>query len=176
MDEFGKLGDAGLQRQLIVLRAFIEALIVTNWQYLQIHPDTPSLYEIAPRYALKARARERDTWQDLPETYAKGFGDCKDLSAIRCAELRRDGCKEAHPFIRIARYIDPEKKRPPLIVHHVQVVTGYGQLTDFPEIEDPSAILGMPKTVSYRDLAAEPPAAGIPHARWGALDWARMST
>lgn len=162
----GYEGAAGNARRIIVLRALLEAMCVANWQYLVANPWTPLLYDQRPSYALKTRAGERDVWQDLPATYALGIGDCKDLSCIRVAEMRAQGIADAVPFIRIANYVDPEGKRPPLLVHHVQVSTGG-------KVEDPSEILGMPKTVSYRELLGQADAAGIARARWGAYEWAR---
>ncbi len=169
LTEFEQLGAEGRARQIIVLRAFLEAMSVANWQYLQRFPMTPRLYERAPAYSLKTRAGERDSWQDLPATYAAGVGDCKDLSCIRVAELRNEGRMNAVPFIRIATYHDPDGTRRPLTVFHVQV--SYGG-----KIEDPSKRLGMPSTVSYRELHTAPDAAGITSARWGALDWTRAAT
>jgi hypothetical protein len=161
-------GPAGNARRIIVLRALLEAVCVANWQYLVEHPTTPRLYERQPpiQYALKTRAGEKDVWQDLPATYTLGIGDCKDLACIRVAELRASGVSDAVPFIRVANYLDPEGVKPPLLVHHVQVCANG-------KIEDPSEILGMPKTMRYRDLLGQADAAGIANARWGSREWAR---
>lgn len=166
LSDFAMMGAEGRTRQLIILRAFLEALAVSNWQYIEAHGgNIPPLYERKPAYRIKARAGEVDAWDDLPATYARGEGDCKSLACIRVAELRAQGIANAVPFIRVAEYKDPSGLRPPLTVFHVQV-SARGKL------EDPSAILGMPKTMSFRDLVMQPNAAGIDGARWGAYEWA----
>lgn len=48
----------------------------------------PKLYESGVRYR---RERGREHWQSVEEIIAAGHGDCEDLSAWRCAELRLEG-------------------------------------------------------------------------------------
>jgi hypothetical protein len=163
-DDFSTLGEEGVQRKLVVLRALLEALIVADWQYLEVHPNTPSLYEFLPRYVVKTRPGGVDSWQDLPETIALGTGDCKDFSCIRVAELRKKGFDDIRPFIKVAYYPDPSGRGPPLTIYHIQV-------SEHGAIDDPSARLGMPKSVTYAELSGAPVAAGMPNARWGHQNW-----
>lgn len=64
------------QRKQIVLRGFLEALVVADWNYLLENPGLPSLYESAPQYVLKVRPMGLDSWQDIPRTIELGSGDC----------------------------------------------------------------------------------------------------
>lgn len=167
-DDFSALpGQEGVQRKLVVLRALLEALVIADWQYLEVHPGTPSIYDFRPRYVVKQRPGGVDSWQDLPETMLLGSGDCKDFACIRVAERRKAGIDDVSPFIKVAYYPDPSSQGPPLTIYHIQV-------REHDRIDDPSARLGMPKSVSYAELAGQPvAAAGMfgPNARWGAESW-----
>ena len=46
---------------------------------------------------------EHEGWTDIPETLARGVGDCKDLVAWRLAELRVRERERALPLVRFAR-------------------------------------------------------------------------
>jgi hypothetical protein len=72
------------QRKQIVLRAFLEALVVADWNYLLEHPDLPSIYQcLSPdAYILKQRPMGLDSWQDIPRTLELGTADCKDLACL----------------------------------------------------------------------------------------------
>lgn len=65
------------------LAALLRCLVDLNLAYLEDHPDTAPLYQSGVYY-------DRTTWwEPIPALYARGFGDCKSLSAARIAELRR---------------------------------------------------------------------------------------
>ena len=138
------------ERKKIILRAYLEALACTDWQFLEWYRDTygsrfPSLYEFAPKYVLKVRPGGLDSWQDIPDTIHLGSGDCKDFACWRVAELRSQGIDDVYPLIVEQQYPDPQGVEPPMTVYHIQVrVNG--------QVEDPSALLGMPSQVSYQQL------------------------
>jgi hypothetical protein len=109
-----------------VLKAYLEALIVANLVYLRSNPQTPLLYNSGVRYARTVE------WDSIPDLYARGFGDCKSLTAARVAELRARG-KVAQPAFRFAVRANGARD------FHILVFT--------PEApggwEDPSRKLGM---------------------------------
>lgn len=78
------------------LLVYLEALTSCNVIYLKSHPHTPKLYDSDVTYQPEFGTEE---WQDIPTTLERGFGDCEDLAAFRCAELRFQGI-EAVPHIR----------------------------------------------------------------------------
>lgn len=82
------------------------------------------LYKSGVRYAREPLGSE--VWQTALETLEKGFGDCEDLVAWRCAELRCAG-EDATPYVKDVR--------PGL--RHCLVRRANGAL------EDPSRALGM---------------------------------
>lgn len=134
------------QRKLVVLRGLLEALVIADWQYLEMCPNTPSLYALGAKYVLKQRPFGLDSWQDIPQIINLRTGDCKDFACMRVAELRKQGFDDVAPYVLHREYPDPTGKGPPINVFHVQV-----RIHD--QIEDPSAILGMPPSVSYEQLA-----------------------
>ena len=107
--------------------AFVQALLwglVLASQEQMRHVRIPSLYTSGVRYRREPTAREQ--WQTALETARLGYGDCEDLVAYRCAELRMKGVR-AEPYCYAPR--------PGLI--HCQVRLPGGK------IEDPSKRLGM---------------------------------
>lgn len=135
------------QRKQIVLRAFLEALVVADWNYLLENPGTGSIYDVGPQYVLKVRPMGLDSWQDIPRTIELGSGDCKDFACWRIAELRNAGYDDVYPHIKVSYHNDPRGVEPPMTVYHIQVRI-------HETIEDPSAILGMPTSVTYEQLRA----------------------
>jgi|SRR5208337_3728956 len=139
------------QRKQIVLRGFLEALVVANWNYIldmkEKGQSIPSIYNIAPQYVLKVRPMGLDSWQDIPTTIELGSGDCKDFACWRIAELRDAGYDDVYPHIKVSTHPDPKGIEPPMTVYHIQVRI-------HETIEDPSAILGMPTSVTYEQLRA----------------------
>ncbi len=112
----------------IVLRTLLEALAAANAGHLRLHPEAPWLYESGVSYAEDDEGGEG--WTDIPETLARGVGDCKDLVAWRLAELRVREREAAHPHVRFARSGSRVK-------FHVVVRRADGRT------EDPSRALGM---------------------------------
>lgn len=130
-------------RRQNILHALVEALTWANMQWLEEHPETPSLYASSPAYQLKVRPMSIDFWADIPTVIAQGGGDCKDFTAWRIAELRKHGAAMVVPEIK---YI-PQRLPTGEIVNlwHVYVRQG-------PKTEDPSRLLGMPTNVSWQQL------------------------
>ena len=111
-----------------MLRLLVEALTAADTGYLRIHSETPWLYASGVRYA--EDDEEREGWTDIPETLARGVGDCKDLVAWRVAELRVRSRESALPQVSFARVGHRVK-------FHVVVVRADGR------VEDPARVLGM---------------------------------
>ncbi len=111
-----------------VLHLLIEALAAANAGHLRLHPETPWLFESGVRYVEDDAGLER--WTDVPETIARGAGDCKDLVAWRLAEIRVRERESALPVVRFERVGDRVK-------FHVVVHRMGGR------VEDPSRVLGM---------------------------------
>ena len=82
----------------------------------------PPLYRSGTRY----RRERPDVWTTADICYRRGYGDCEDLAAWRCAELRRQGILATV----VAREMRPRK-------FHAVVRWPDGR------IEDPSKRLGM---------------------------------
>jgi hypothetical protein len=112
----------------VVLRLLIEALAAANAGHLRLHPEAPWLYESGVSYVEDAEGHEG--WTDIPETLARGVGDCKTLVAWRLAELRVREGETAQPLVSFARVGSRVK-------FHVEVRRADGRT------EDPSRALGM---------------------------------
>lgn len=111
-----------------ILRLLLEALTQSNELYLAHNPGTPSLYRSGVRYQREPAGQEQ--WLSIPALYAQGHGDCEDLAAARCAEIRLGGGSCALDFYW--------RKLPEgVLMYHIIVRHGDGQ------IEDPSRRLGM---------------------------------
>lgn len=99
------------------LDILMSTLIALNVAHLERHAAVP-LYVSGVRYG---RTSE---WEPIPALYARGFGDCKSLSAALIAERRIRG-QYARPAFRFHE-----------LDYHILVFTGTGW-------EDPSRKLGM---------------------------------
>lgn len=109
-----------------VLNVLLESLIAINRIYLRNH-SAKSLYRSGVVYG---RTIE---WDSIPALYARGFGDCKSLSAARIAELReRD--EAARPFFRFRIRKDGHRD-----FHILVCREGTGDSI----WEDPSKVCGM---------------------------------
>lgn len=88
----------------------------------------------------------REDWPDVPTVLRNGWGDCEDLAAWRCAELRVMGirCEPVIKWRHIPRAIMLSKGYPSHTVPAGGVWLVHC-LVKFPDgsIEDPSKILGM---------------------------------
>jgi hypothetical protein len=103
----------------------LEALVRINLSFLRANSiKIPTLYDSKVVYK---REPKTEIWKDIPTTLKAGGGDCEDLAAWRCAELRFAGIA-ARPYIKW------RKKQ-----HHALVLLPDGR------IEDPSLALGMNK-------------------------------
>ena len=86
------------------VQLLVEALANANAAHLRLHPETPWLYASGVAYADEADGSE--TWADIPETLARGVGNCKDLGAWRLAELRIRAREAAVPLVGATRLGD----------------------------------------------------------------------
>lgn len=98
----------------------INLVILDELQRCPVLP--PRLYHSAVRYRHPGKRR----WHPINELYDKLEGDCKDLAAARCAELRFYEDEHATPLV----YLTGRAHR-----YHAVVRRENG------EIEDPSRIL-----------------------------------
>lgn len=114
--------------KVAVLGAMLEALVLADLEYLRENPSTPQLLTSGVVY--KREAPGSDNWQDTERTLELRSGDCEDLCAWRCAELRAAG-EDAH--CDLLEFVDGG-----ITFFHVRVRRANGA------IEDPSRILGMP--------------------------------
>lgn len=105
-----------------VLRVLLDALVKVNLGYIRTHRPA-NLYSSGVRYG------RTKVWEPIPALYARRFGDCKSLSAVRIAELTLGGV-QAQPVFRWMRRPDGGKD------FHILVLTAAGY-------EDPSRKLGM---------------------------------
>lgn len=102
----------------------LDALLKESERELRTY-NLPPLYDAGVRYKREAPGLEE--WQPPLVTYDRGWGDCEDLAAWRCAELH---VTAADPLARI----DLIKKGN---LYHVRVMRADGT------IDDPSRVLGM---------------------------------
>lgn len=109
----------------------LEALVRINQDWLRENPAAPSLYASGVRYAVEPTGYE--LWDPYALLLARGAGDCDDLAAARCAELRE---REGEHAARADCY--PSSIRDGRRTWHAIVVRADGT------VEDPSARLGMP--------------------------------
>lgn len=107
------------------LRIMVDALVRLNLYEMKKRRFRP-LYDTDVVYRREnRRPGQSERWQTIKDVYRRGYGDCEDLSAIRVAELRRQGIR-AVPWFKRRKNI-----------WHVLVRHPDGKL------EDPSRILGM---------------------------------
>lgn len=106
----------------LALQALLDCLIALNSAFLRNH-DVRPLYRAGVRYG---RTLE---WDTIPALYARGYGDCKSLTAALVAEYRKEGIA-ARPVFRF----QPNSRGGNDF--HILVQTRKG-------FEDPSKVLGM---------------------------------
>lgn len=116
-----------------VLRLMLEALTQADELYLRNHPDTPPLFLTGVRYQNEPPGHE--DWDGWPQILMQGWGDCEDLVAARCSELRVRHGVRAFPDFVWRTIVHPNGQEQD--VYHI--------LVRFPDgvYEDPSRILGM---------------------------------
>lgn len=120
------------------LQAGVEGLMLQDMAWLDVHPETPDLYQSGVIYKpelhreINGRTTEYgEDWQTIPYVLYYGYGDCEDLGAWRAAELNQKYHIRALPDVKV-RQLDNGRWRA-----HVRVRWPDGT------IEDPSAKLGM---------------------------------
>lgn len=107
-----------------VLETLLAALCALDRLWLQYCPAKfPLLHDSGIYYA------RTEVWDTIPALYARGFGDCKSLSACLVAEFRQSGlwCRPVFRF----------KGTPSATMFHILVMLEDGTW------RDPSADLGM---------------------------------
>lgn len=112
------------------LEALMNTLVCLDAVYIQNRPRLPSLYESGVFY------HRTEVWDTLPSLYARGWGDCKSLAALRVVELRRQGvwCR---PVFRFDMIPGVPFVRTGSVMYHILVMFADGRW------EDPSKVLGM---------------------------------
>ena len=103
----------------------LEALCQVNKIWLELHPETPTLYDSDVVYEIE----KGELFRDIPNLIADGKGDCDCLASWRVAELRDIGIA-ARPYIKW-------RKEGNRWIYHAVVWLPGGK------IEDPSLALGM---------------------------------
>jgi len=126
-----------------VARGFVHELVRTNLLLMRIarakNLKAPAVYRSGVVWALQpsiADGQELSTWADC---LRRGWGDCKDLSAWRVAELIATG---VDPGARVLVYWRALRNGPPRFYHAEVRRTNAFASTGFRE--DPSRFLGMP--------------------------------
>ncbi len=102
------------------LRILMAGLTEIDRLWMREHPDTVPLYESGVFY------KRTNLWESIPALYARGFGDCKSLTAAYVAQ----SATPAQPVYRFNPRSDKGNDYHIL----VQGIHGY---------EDPSKVLGM---------------------------------
>lgn len=136
---------AELERSTASMLLFLNALMGHDRLWLRAYPETPALYESGVRYVYKDHV-EAAAWQDIPTCLGKGYGDCKDFAAWRCAELLERYGVEACPVV---------------VWRKVAGSYRFHALVEYPDgtQEDPSALLGMGSRKKFV-FQVVPPAGG----------------
>lgn len=104
--------------------AAVEGLALIDSVILDYYPIYP-LYYIRPAYKLA----QKEQWKDIGQVLKDGWGDCKDFTAWRLAELRKAGIQA-----RARSIVERQRKR---LLFHSFVAYPDGST------EDPAKQLGM---------------------------------
>jgi hypothetical protein len=95
------------------------------------HYMIPSIYQVAPRYHIPIaveRGIRKERWKDIAAVLQDGWGDCKDFTAWRLAELWRENI---------------DAKAESILYRDMMVFHTYVRYPDG-RIEDVAKRLGMP--------------------------------
>jgi len=138
---FSDATEKDLRASRLKLLFLLEGLVRCNQVYLDDNPNTVKLYDSDVVYQPEFGTEE---WQDIPTTLERGFGDCEDLAAYRCAELRNEGVK-AMPYIKW-RLVNGSYRFHALLKWPDTIVNGRKVKG---RVEDPSRRLGMLKWSGY---------------------------
>ena len=118
-------------RPLRALEAWLEALVLSNVQFLEDQPNFPRLYAAGVVYKPEGSP---EIWRDIPTCARDGWGDCDDLACWLAAELRFHHKRRALVSLR-------NGGRPGL-VHAVVIDADTGIMND------PSKVLGMGRSTT----------------------------
>ena len=108
--------------------AIMHAMVAANIWWYRCYPNTPTLYKSNIIYREEPPGQE--SFDSIQLCLKRGWGDCDDLSAIRCANLNEIG-------IAATPYLKWRDKGPNQNIYHAVVRLPDGR------IEDPSLALGM---------------------------------
>lgn len=112
-----------------MIRYLGQALTLANLIILRSGSSVPSLYLSGVRYRQEPHHWPFERFDNLETCFQRGWGDCDDLAAWRCAELLHQGVK--------AGIVVSWKPYEGSKLYHVTVRLPNGKK------EDPSAKLGM---------------------------------
>lgn len=112
-----------------VVRHLVSALTYANLLILKAKPSLPGIYLSGVRYKREPREWPYECFDNIERCLARGWGDCDDLAAWRCAELLSKGEKASI----IVSWKPTELGK----LYHVTVRRANGAK------EDPSLKLGM---------------------------------
>jgi len=79
----------------------LEAMVRANQEELKNHRQIPLLYESGVVY--KEEPKGHEDWADIPTVLHNRWGDCEDLAAWLCAELRTVWKIPCRPFLRFRK-------------------------------------------------------------------------
>lgn len=157
-----------------VIKPQLDALVIVNQLFLRLHHATP-LYRSKVVYREEpptivtmsdGRTVTVEEFAAAPIVFARGWGDCDDLSPLRCAELRNSGERATiriqwktqatgqklyHILVRrmpgprwiMSTYYGKQMRLPPDFDPRFMVPAPDGSV-----IEDPNVALGMPASLS----------------------------
>jgi hypothetical protein len=120
----------------LALQALMRCLCEMDIAFLASHPDIPPLYLSGVKYD------RTFVWDTTPALYARRYGDCKTVTAVRVAELRRSGI----PALPVFRWVpgDGKNGRPNDGMLHYHILVQSVPTAENPDgYEDPSKVLGM---------------------------------
>lgn len=123
------------------LRHVLEGLVKVNQYYMMLH-NVPALYESGVIYREEPDGTTEE-FAAIPVVLERKWGDCDDLAPFRCAELRSQGENATIRIIWKKSRISGRR------MYHVIVRRENG------DIEDPSAVLGMPTNIPHSPSTLE---------------------
>lgn len=165
IEAIGRSEPAAVKTGLKIMGILLWALVKIDIVYLREHPEAfdKSLYEAGIVYGDEepepGTACGDDDWRDIATLYKLKKGDCEELAAARCAELRVRWKIDARPLALLQITQRPGKKKPKHLFHilvrwpqslpagmlypgtvkKIQDQDGQWML-----VEDPAEVLGMP--------------------------------
>ena len=114
----------------LALEALLRCLCTLDEQYLNDHPETKPLYLSGVRYD------RTFVWDTTPALVNRTYGDCKTVTAMRIAELKKQG----YEAIPVFRWKPGDDKK---LHFHILVWTNAPVPTNENGFEDPSKVIGM---------------------------------